>query len=355
VAIDKFVYEALPMRVRFGPGEVSRLAEEIDAVGATRALVLCSPGRDRTAHELAAALGDRCVGVLAEARMHVPVEVAARARTIAVELGADACVAVGGGSAIGLGKAIALEYGLPVVAVPTTYSGSEMSPVWGLTDAGHKRTGRDPRVLPRSVIYDVDLTMGLPSALSVASGFNAVAHAVEALYAPDASPIVSLMATEGVRAMAMALPRLHVDGSDVGARTDAQYGGWLAGACLGATTMSLHHRLCHLLGGALDLPHAQTHTVLLPHVLAFNSSAAPAAVARLATALDDQDPAAALWRLARSCEAVLSLRELGMAEADIDGIVDLVLSGPVTNPRPVERDDVRQLLNDAWTGQLREG
>jgi maleylacetate reductase len=348
-----FRYEALPMRVRFGTGEAAHLAEEIDALGGSRALLICSPGRERTVEALVATLGERCVGVFAQARTHVPVELAHQASELAADLGADTCVTVGGGSAIGLGKAISLEHGLPVIAVPTTYSGSEMSPVWGLTENGHKRTGRDRRVLPRSVIYDVELTMDLPGPLSVTSGFNAVAHAVEALYAPDASPIVSLMAVEAVTAMAEALPRLAVDGSDLEARTFAQYGGWLAGACLGATTMSLHHRLCHVLGGALDLPHAPTHTVLLPHVLAFNTAAAPSAIALLSTALGDPDPASALRRIERGCAAPMSLQALGMSEDDIEAIAELTLATPVTNPRPADRDDLLTLLQDAWTGNLR--
>jgi maleylacetate reductase len=233
------------------------------------------------------------------ARMHVPIEIADRARGRARELGADALVAVGGGSAIGLGKAIALEHGLPVIAIPTTYAGSEMTPVWGLTQGGQKRTGRDPRVLPTSVIYDAELTLTLPVGMSVTSGMNAIAHAVEALYAPDATPIISLMAEDGVRALTGALPTLVTSARDLEARSAAQYRAWLCGACLGATTMSLHHKLCHSLGGTLDLPHAPTHTVVLPHALAYNQPAAPEAVAALSRALGGAgDPARVLWDLA---------------------------------------------------------
>jgi maleylacetate reductase len=289
--------------------------------------------------------------VLAEARMHVPVEVARRARDLAAELGADGCVAVGGGSAVGLGKAIALEHDLPVIAVPTTYAGSEMTPVWGLTEGGQKRTGRDVRVLPRSVLYDPELTLTLPAQLSATSGMNAIAHAVEGLYAPDATPIISLMAEEGVRAMAGALPRVVADGADLDARSDAQYGAWLCGAVLAATTMSLHHKLCHTLGGTLDLPHAQTHTVVLPHALAYNQPAAPEAVAALARALGgDPDPARALWELAGRLGAPRSLRELGMAEDDIPRIAELAVANPYANPRPVTRDGIEALLWTAWTG-----
>jgi maleylacetate reductase len=346
-----FTYQALPMRVLFGVGSVARLPEEVATLGLHRVLVLCGPEQEQTGHRIAAALGDRAAGVLAEARMHVPIEIAHRARDLAAELGADGCVAVGGGSAIGLGKAIALEHGLPVIAVPTTYAGSEMTPVWGLTENGEKRTGRDERVLPRSVLYDPELTVTLPAGLSATSGINAIAHSVEALYAPDATPIISLMAAEGVRALAGALPRVVADGSDLEARSEAQYGAWLCGSCLAATTMSLHHKLCHTLGGTLNLPHAQTHTVVLPHAVAYNAPAVPEAIAVLSAALGGiADPPTALWELAGTLGAPRSLRELGMAEADIPQIVDLALAKPYANPRPVTAEGLTALLTRAWRG-----
>ncbi len=350
--IAPFTYQALPMRVVFGAGSLVRLPDEVAALGLTRVLVLCSPEREDTGRQVAAALGQHAAGVLAEARMHVPVEVADRARDLARELGADGCVAVGGGSAVGLGKAIALEHGLPVIAVPTTYAGSEMTPIWGLTEAGQKRTGRDQRVLPRSVVYDPELTRSLPAQLSATSGMSAIAHAVEGLYAPDATPIVSLMAEEGTRALVSALPGVVADGRDLDARGEAQYGAWLCGAVLAATTMSLHHKLCHTLGGTLDLPHAQTHTVVLPHALAYNQPAAPDAVAALSRALGGaDDPARALWELAGRLGAPRSLAELGMKEADIPRIAELAVANPYANPRPVTRDGVESLLRAAWAGE----
>jgi len=346
-----FTYSALPMRVRFGAGSLAQLPDEVAELGLSRVLLLCSPEQEDTGKLVATALSERAAGVLPEARMHVPVEVAHRARALAQELGADGCVAVGGGSAIGLGKAIALKHGLPVIAVPTTYAGSEMTPIWGLTEGGAKRTGRDPRVLPVSVLYDPELTLTLPPLLSGTSGINAIAHAVEGLYAPDASPIVTLMAEEGVRALAAALPAVVADGSDIAARAEAQYGAWLCGAVLGATTMSLHHKLCHTIGGTLDLPHAQTHTVVLPHALAYNAGAAPQAVAALSRALGGtRDPARELWELAGRLRAPRSLRELGMAAADIDRVADLAVANPYANPHPVTRDGVEALLRAAWAG-----
>jgi maleylacetate reductase len=345
-----FVYQALPMRVVVGPGSLAKLGDELDGLGLSKVLVLCSPEQAETGQAVVDLIGGRSAGLLAEARMHVPREVADRARARAAEVGADGCVAVGGGSAIGLGKAIALELGLPVVAVPTTYAGSEMTTIWGLTDGGEKRTGRDERVLPRSVIYDPELTLSLPAAMSVTSGFNAVAHAVEALYAPDATPIISLMAAEGARALLSSLPGVVADGHDIEARSLAQYGAWLCGACLAATTMSLHHKLCHALGGTLDLPHAQTHTVVLPHALAYNQGSAPEARAALSGVLGSDDPASALWQLADDLGAPRSLRELGMAESDIAVIAKQATESPYANPRHVTYDGVEALLRDAWSG-----
>jgi maleylacetate reductase len=350
--IHPFTYQALPMRVVFGAGSLTKLPDEVEALGLTRVLVLCSPEQEDTGRAVAAALGERAAGVLPEARMHVPVEVATRARDLARDLGADGCVAVGGGSTVGLGKAIALEHGLPVIAIPTTYAGSEMTPVWGLTEGGQKRTGRDIRVLPKSVVYDPEMTLTLPPALSATSGINAIAHAVEGLYAPDATPIVSLMAEEGTRALVASLPRVVADGSDLDARGEAQYGAWLCGAVLAATTMSLHHKLCHTLGGTLDLPHAQTHTVVLPHALAYNQPAASDAVATLARALGGAcDPARELWELAGRLGGPRSLAELGMSQGDIPRIADLAVASPYANPRPVTREGVEELLRAAWAGE----
>jgi maleylacetate reductase len=348
---ESFFYEALPMRVVFGAGRVTRIGEEVDLLGLRRVLVLCTHGQEKTAGGVAEALGERCAGIFAGARMHVPVDVADEASARATELGADGCVAVGGGSTIGLGKAIALRHGLPIVAVPTTYAGSEMTPVWGLTEGGVKRTGRDRAVLPRSVVYDPDLSTSLPVGLSVTSGFNAVAHAAEALYAPDASPIVALMAEEGARAMVAALPRIVADPADPQARSEALRGAWLCGAVLGATTMSLHHKLCHVLGGTFGLPHAEVHTVVLPHALAFTLPAARDARIALGRALGGADDVpVALWDLANRLGAPTSLAELGMEPAGLADVIRQVLGTPYASPRPVTADAVAALLDRAQRG-----
>jgi alcohol dehydrogenase class IV len=345
-----FTYTALPARVIFGAGAVALLEEEAGRLG-TKALVLATPEQEETAAEIARRLGPRAAGVFARAVMHVPIEIAEAAREEAQTLGADLCVAVGGGSTIGLGKAIALAFGLPILAVPTTYAGSEMTPIWGLTEGGEKKTGRDQRVLPRTVIYDPELTLSLPAHVSGPSGMNAIAHCVEALYAPDANPIVSLMAEEGIRALARALPAVVRDGSDLAARSDALYGAWLAGTALGAVAMSLHHKLCHTLGGSFNLPHAETHTIVLPHAAAYNRQAAPEAMARVADALGAPDAPAGLYDLAVSVGAKSALKDIGLAEADLDRAAEIATRNPYANPRPVTRQGVRALIADAWAGR----
>ncbi|MFY2837354.1 maleylacetate reductase [Achromobacter xylosoxidans] len=349
-----FVYTSHAQRVVFGPGSLAGLADELDALGLRRALVLCTPPQRAQAERAAALLGaGRLAGIFDQAAMHVPIEIARQARRTAQELDADCAVAVGGGSTIGLGKAIALESGLPVIAVPTTYAGSEMTPIYGVTQAGLKRTGRDARVLPRSVVYDPDLSASLPVAISVVSGINAIAHAAEGLYAHDRNPIMDLMAWEGMRALASALPRIaaHGEGGSAGAaRADALYGAWLCGSVLGNVGMALHHKLCHTLGGSFNLPHAEVHTVILPHALAYNAPAAPQAMARIAAAIEADGAAQGVFDLARGLGAPTALRDIGMREADLDRACEIALGTPYPNPRPLERAALRALLQDAYDG-----
>ncbi len=347
----EFVHESLPSRVVFGAGALGRLPRELERLGAGKALLLCSASQRQQAEALAASLGERAVGVYAKAKMHVPIETAEAARAEARRLGADCCVALGGGSTIGLAKAIALDGGQAIVAVPTTYAGSEMTPIWGLTEGGVKRTGRDFRVLPRTVIYDPRLTLGLPASVSGPSGLNAIAHCVEALYAKDASPITSLLAEEGIRALGRSLPRVVTRPQDIEARGEALYGAWLAGASLGAVGMAIHHKLCHTLGGSFDLPHAEVHTVILPHAAAYNRDAAPEAMARVARALGAGDAPAALYDLAVAVGAKTALKDIGLREADLDKAAELATRHPYDNPRPVTRADVRALLQDAFEGK----
>jgi maleylacetate reductase len=346
-----FVYSAQPSRVVFGAGALDRLGEEIVRLGATRALVLATPEQRASAEDIAQRLGSRAAGVFAQAVMHVPIETAEAARAAAKTLRADCCVAIGGGSTIGLGKAIALTSELPIVAIPTTFAGSEMTPIYGITAQGQKKTGRDARVLPRIVIYDPVLTLSLPAKIAGPSGMNAIAHCVEALYAQDANPIASLMAEEGIRTIAANLPTVVRDASDLEARGEALYGAWLAGTCLGQVGMALHHKLCHTLGGTFNLPHAETHTVVLPHAVAYNLEAAPEAMRRIARALGTGDPAGALFDLAAKIGAPLALKELGMKADSLDLAARLATENPYYNPRSIELPAIRTLLQNAWEGR----
>jgi len=366
-----FVHTSLPSRVVFGAGAFQRVAEEVDRLGLRRVLVLSTPGRRSLADQVAGQLGARVAGFFDQAVMHVPIETVVAARAAALAADADGCVAIGGGSTIGFGKVLALDAEtlgaaaggarlppmppLPTLAIPTTFSGSEMTPVFGVTAAGNKKTVRDPRVLPRTVIYDPDLLSTLPGKVAGPSGMNGIAHCVEALYAEDGNPITSLMAEEGVRTLAGSLPRVVSEAGNREARAEALYGAWLSGSCLAAVTTALHHKLCHLLGGRYNLPHAETHTVILPHVVQYNRSAAPEAMARITGALDGADPAQGLYDLAHLLRAPQALKKLGLPAAALDEAADLAMAASYYNPRPLERSAIRQLLQNAWEGKRPAG
>ncbi len=345
-----FVYSSQPSHVVFRVGALDDLGIEIERLGTQRALVLCTPGQRLSAQDVARRLGARAVGVYDKAVMHVPIEAARAAREVAASLDADCCVAIGGGSTIGLGKAIALTSGLPILAIPTTFAGSEMTPIQGFTENGVKKTVRDPRMLPRTVLYDPNLLLSLPTEIAGPSGMNAIAHCVEALYAQQANPITSLMAEEGIRALAQSLPLVVREPGNLDARGEALYGAWLAGSCLAAVGMALHHKLCHTLGGSFNLPHAQTHTIVLPHATRYNQDAAPQAMLRIARALGTRDAAAGLYDLALQLGAPVALRDIGMPASGLDRAADLAVTDPYWNPRPIERSGIRQLLQNAWEG-----
>lgn len=347
-----FSYDALPGRVVFGAGVArAELAAEIDRLDAKRILLVATDAEEPLARGLAAPFEDRVVAVFTAVRPHVPVAVAEAARALAGSVSADAILSVGGGSTTGTAKAVALTSGLPIIAVPTTYAGSEVTPVWGLTEAARKTTGTDRRVLPRTVVYDPELTLSLPADLSAASGLNAMAHCVEAFWAPRRNPISSLAAEEGVRALAAGLPAVTADPGDLDARSDLLYGAYLAGTAFAVAGSGLHHKICHVLGGAFDLPHALTHAIVLPHVLAFNAPGAPDAVRRIGMALGSDDAVAALRDLAAGLGIPAGLRALGMSEDQVDEAAGLVEGTvPADNPIPVDRAALRHLIHSAWAG-----
>jgi maleylacetate reductase len=349
--LQDFVYNGNPARVIFGSGTIARLGNEADRLGAKRLLVLSTPEQLGQAEEIARHLGNRVAGIYSNATMHTPVEVTSDAMGVVEGLRVDALVAIGGGSTTGLGKAIAYRTDLPQIVVPTTYAGSEATPILGETEGGRKVTKSGPRILPEVIVYDVDLTLTLPVAMSVTSGINAIAHAVEALYARETNPIISLMAEEGISAIARALPRIKENPQDKVARADALYGAWLCGVCLGSVGMALHHKLCHTLGGMFNLPHAPMHTAVLPHAVAYNAASAPEAMARVAKALGAQDAATGLFDLASGLGASMALKSMGMPADGMGPAIEQAMANAYWNPRTLERDDLRRLLATAYEGE----
>jgi maleylacetate reductase len=348
--LREFTYAANPARVIFGSGTLAKVPEEIERLGIKRALLLSTPSQAQDIARLANLLGAKTAAIFNEAAMHTPVTVTERAMRIVSVNEIDGLVALGGGSTTGLAKAIALKTDLPQIIVPTTYAGSEMTPILGQTEDGIKTTIRSERVLPEVVVYDVDLTLDLPVRMSAASGLNAIAHAAEALYSRDLNPILRFMAMDGIHALAHALPRIQVNPRDTAARADALYGAWLCGSCLGQAGMALHHKLCHVVGGTFDLPHAETHAVLLPHALAYNAQSAPAAMADIAAALGVHDAALGLFELAGCLGIDRALKYYGMPRDGVVRAVELTLSNPYWNPRALEAAALTDLLLHAHEG-----
>lgn len=350
-----FVYAAAPVRVVFGAGTRDRVRAEVERLGGTKALVLCGPRGVTAARAVADALGPLHAGTFDGAAMHTPVDVTERALALLRELAADCLVAVGGGSTTGLAKAIAVRTDLPQVVLATTYAGSEVTPVLGETEGGRKVTRRSADALPETVVYDVELTTALPVGVSVTSAVNALAHAVEAMYSPQANPVTDGMALAAISGIAAALPAMAAAPDDLDARAELLNAAWLAGTCLGTVGMGLHHKLAHVLGGTFGLPHAETHTVLLPHVMAYNATAAPEAFARIAAALGARVAPAAVFDLVSELRGPTSLRELGMAEADLAAAAGQALTERYPNPREPSAAGVLALLTDAWHGRRPSG
>jgi maleylacetate reductase len=349
--MESFAYNALPMRVLFGRGTLQAVGAEVERLGAKRALVLTTQQQEVDGLGAGAILGARFAGLFSGAVAHTPADVTEAALASLRNVSADCVVSLGGGSTIGLGKALARRTGVDQVCIPSTYAGSEMTPILGETREGVKTTVNTSDVLPESVIYDVDLTLTLPQSLSATSGINAIAHAVEALYAKDRNPIVSLMAEEGIRSLAHALPVIASDAGNIKARSAALYGAWLCGSCLGAVGMALHHKLCHTLGGSFNLPHSETHTILLPHVLAYNAEAAPEAAAAVGRALGTDDPVQRLFDLIAKLGVPQALSKIGMPADGIERAAALAVEKPYWNPRPIARDAIRDLIARAHAGE----
>ncbi|GAA4721434.1 maleylacetate reductase [Phytohabitans rumicis] len=350
----RFTHETLPQRVVFAAGaSPAAVAAEVQALGGSKVILIAS---DRE-KELADPIAKQIPVVLRheEVVMHVPVEVARRARHAAAGAGADILVSVGGGSTTGLAKAVAMTTGLPIVAVPTTYAGSEATNVWGLTEGETKTTGMDNKVLPASVVYDASLLTTLPGEMTVASGLNAMAHCVDSMWGPRTDPIDRALAHEAIRALAAGLPAVADDSTSVEGIEQTLYGAYLAAVAFASAGSGMHHKICHVLGGMFNLPHAQTHAVVLPYVLAFNASHAPEAEARIAQAFGavfgTQTASAGLAALRQVLDAPRALRDYGMPKVGIAKALGPIMTAiPANNPSPVTEENLTALLEAAWAG-----
>jgi maleylacetate reductase len=346
-----FVFPGLTTRVVFGHGTLAHVPDEVARLGHSRVLVLSTPHQRAEAEALAETLGSSAAGVFAGATMHTPVDVTDQAIAAFEGASADCVVSLGGGSTTGLGKAIAVRTGADQIAVPTTYAGSEMTDILGETAGGEKTTRRDPAIRPEVVVYDVDLTLSLPVALTVTSALNAIAHAMEGFYAPDRHPVTEALSREAMVAFRDALPVLIADPKNAEARAKALYAAWGCSLTLGHVTMALHHKLAHVLGGSFGLPHAETHAVLLPHTTAYNEPAVGDLLAPIADTFGHRAAGRGLWHFAKAVNAPLRLADLGLTESDLDRAADIATRNPYANPRPISRAGIRQLLQQAFDGE----
>jgi maleylacetate reductase len=346
-----FDHATLGQRVLFGTGAAAaNLAAEVARLGADRVMVIASDFETEMARTVAAEI--EVALWHHDVVMHVPIETAEKARAATAEHGIDLLVCVGGGSTTGLAKAIAMTSRLPIIAVPTTYAGSEATNVWGLTEASRKTTGVDDAVLPVTVIYDAALTLSLPVDMSVASGLNGMAHCIDSMWGPRVDPINAALGAEGIRALSQGLPLITADPSGTEGREQALYGAYLSAVAFASAGSGLHHKICHALGGTFNLPHAQTHATVLPYVLAFNAPYAPEAEARIAAAFGTADALTGLQKLRKRLDAPKALSDYGFTSDGIAEAVAIALPAvPASNPRPVTTENLTRLLQAALTGE----
>ena len=345
---DGFVFPGISSRVIFGHGTLAQVGAEVERLGHKKALILSTSHQEPDAQVLAASLGPLASGVFAGAVMHTPTDVTAHAMTAYQVTGADCVVALGGGSTVGLGKAVALRNRADQIVIPTTYAGSEMTDILGQTENGAKTPQRGAAIRPEVVVYDVDLTLSLPPAMTVTSALNAIAHGVEALFATDGSPVLDVMSLDAMPAFRDGLPRVLANPQDRAARAQVLYGAWACSTALGYVSMALHHKLCHVLGGSFGTPHAETHAILIPHTAGFNAVAVPDKLAGVAEIFGSVGPG--LWQFAKGLGAPLALRDLGLTADDLDRAAGIAVANPYANPRAFGQADIRALLQAAWEG-----
>jgi alcohol dehydrogenase class IV len=350
VASRDGAFNATPARIVFGPGSSVSVREEVARLDSRRALVVSTPGRGSMAELVSASLGERSVGVLPRAISQVPVELAIEGRNAARQAGADCLVAIGGGASIGLAKAISLELALPIIDIPTTYSGSEMTAFCGITIDGVKIMHESRNMLAHTVIYDPELSLGLSRENSAASALNALAHCIDGIYVTSSSPIHQMAAIEGARAVVDGIREVWRSPSSIRARTELLFGAYLAGAAL-AGGFALQHGLAHTLGGSFGLQHGKAHAVALPYVTAYNTRFAQASIAKVESSLGSDNLAGTIHDLLRELGLPVDLRSVGVREEDLERIVRITVeTDNGLNPGPVTADSVSAIVRAAFVG-----
>lgn len=346
-----FTLEPSPIRVVFGAGRAGETAAEVARLGARRVLFCTTRGGVARSRAILDALGDVVAGIFDGAEPHCPEPVLRAALARFGELGADGVVALGGGSTVGLGKFLRVESGKPCIMLPTTYSGSEQTPILGMKVGEEKRTRVDPGCMPSTVIYDPLLTLGLSAHDTATIGMNSLAHCVEGLYPKQPDAVAALLAEEGIRRHALGLERSVQAPDDLEARSEAMFGGYLGGVVIRITGLAIHHRICHVLGGHYGIAHGDSNSVILPQATAYNAAAAPAAMAAIRRALGVGDAACGLFDLAVRMGAPTDLRSLGMPASDIPACAEEIVRTLKYNPRPADVPSVIRLLDNAWHGR----
>ncbi len=349
--INNFIYSANPARVLFGEGTINSLADELNQLNAKNPLIISTPNQKKLAEFVASILNNNIAGMYTNATIHTPTEVTSDALKIVQKLNVDCIVAIGGGSTIGLAKALALRTDINQIAIPTTYAGSEMTPIIGQTENSIKTTQKTNKVLPETVIYDVNLSINLPVNISITSGINALAHAIEAIYAENKNPIISAISKFGIQALFSSLPNIYTHPNDKEARKEALYGAWLCSIALGSAGMALHHKICHTLGGSFNLPHAQTHAIMLPHTAGFNSLVV-SELDEISYELTNKPMGESLFELINTCKVVYKLEDIGMKKEDIDSACDIAMTNSYYNPRTFNKEQLHELLANAFEGNM---
>jgi maleylacetate reductase len=348
-ATDDFLYQSQAVRVLFGRGKVASVPDELACHQRERALILCTNSSRATAEHVRSNAPSRIVDIYQLPPAGDARDRYARLVEHAKAKNADSLVVIGGGSPIGFAKTVSANTGLRSIAVVTTYSGSEMASSWSIGAGKDRFAGESDTALPLSAIYDPELTLSLPPRTSAASGMNAMAHAVETLYGPDINPVVEPLAANAVALLGSSLPKVVDNPTDITARTDALYGAWLAAAF--RAQAGVEHALAQRVRQTFGLDHSHCHAIFTPYAIAFNAKAAPRAMELIARALGAKAAGRGLYDLNVRIGLPTGLKGLGMKEADIPKAVDIVAAGKFVNPRPVSRDDIADLITQAFHGE----